>query len=74
MKRQKIKKGLYRIAPNVYLVQTEQYGNDSKLDWVAVSSLVEAERLWNGGTIREIKWVGNRLKDFQLNDYSENSQ
>ena len=66
MKKQKIKRGFYRIGER-YLVQTERYGKDKALDWVAVSSKAEAERLWHGGEIREIEWVGNRLRDFKQN-------
>ncbi len=64
--KKKIRSGLYRIG-ETYLVRTQRYDNDSQLDWVAVASKREAERLWHGGVIREIEWVGNRLKDFEPN-------
>lgn len=52
---------------SIHLVQTERYGKDKASDWVAVKDVQEAERIWHGGEIREILWVGNRLRDFKQN-------
>lgn len=68
----KVKKGWYRFG-DLHLVVTERYGNDKRLDWVCVRGHEEANRVWHGGVLGEVIWVGNRLCDFDPSTLKDSS-
>jgi len=67
MHKTKINRGWWMYG-DIHIVNTERYGGDRHLDWVAIEGEDEARRIWHGGALREILWVGNRLSDFNIGE------